>query len=180
MEIIWHMETIWRYMETWGTHAAQLHEHDAEMSTCDCDWAYGPMSWGDAWTAGGQFFFKARPEKEAPWNRKDQKPQNCWPGVVSKKYHEISCPTWRLGKSWIPENTSRSGHLTCRDLRCAMPIPKWTRVWHCDDPTDLEAVVQGRSGRCSTREFMDEMNEHQPGSASRQPWDLPEERGSHG
>ncbi|CAL1152856.1 unnamed protein product, partial [Cladocopium goreaui] len=45
-----------------------------------------------------------------------------------------------------------------------MPIPKWTRVWHCDDPTDLEAVVQGRSGRCSTREFMDEMNEHQPGS----------------
>lgn len=62
------METIWTYMniymETWGTHAAQLHEHDAEMSTCNCD---SPMAlWGpDAWAAGGQFFFKARPEKEA-------------------------------------------------------------------------------------------------------------------
>ena len=61
-------------------------------------------------------------------------------------------------------------------FRCAMPIPKWTRVWDCDEATevtDLEAVVQGRSGRCSTREFMDEMNERQPGSASR-PWDLPD------
>ena len=67
------------------------------------------MSWGpDAWTAGGQVFFKARPEKEATWNRKHQKPKTV--GLVS-------CPRniTQLEDlvTWIPEKISRSGHLTC-------------------------------------------------------------------